>query len=150
MLFKRLILLFLALSLVGCATTKPFDKTADKIDQMSLEMNEKLHSKIGIMTYDDAISKLGQPTKETEGDNVFVVEYIGKFERMILTFDKNTRILKDGNYSSTAGNAIRVVGKSHVASQNAALAGRISNVFSDISKNRRYQQADQRVFVTTE
>jgi len=39
------------------------------------QLNRELSSQIGRMPYDEAISKLGQPDRVTQGDKIFVAEW---------------------------------------------------------------------------
>jgi hypothetical protein len=87
--------------LVSCATSYV------KEDQ---EMAESLDSRIGIMTYDDALEEQGEPSKITEGKNIIVVEWsetktihmdtmsITHSQTLRYTFNKKTLRLKSWNY----------------------------------------------------
>lgn len=41
-----------------------------------MQLRQKMDSQIGKMSYDEALSKLGKPTQVTDGDKVFVAEWL--------------------------------------------------------------------------
>lgn len=101
-------LLLLCSFLCTCATTNSHN-------QRRAQFKVTMDSKIGVLTYDDCLSRLGSPTTVTEGQDIFVATWrqeeseptkvVWLFDRpfikgptsyganLILTFDKSTQLL---------------------------------------------------------
>lgn len=63
---RILFLLLILLIFVACASSRKAQLQ---------EFYKRLDSNIGIMTYDDAIMRWGEPTSTTKGENIFVVTW---------------------------------------------------------------------------
>ena len=101
----RFLIIPIALLMTGCATLMAPTEN---------EIRNNFDSAIGRMSYDEAISSLGQPARMTEGKNVFVSEWVEGNELCQLTFDKQTGLLVSWSYegiTKSPGNFLKEAGR---------------------------------------
>jgi len=118
---RMIIFAMLAILVIGCfgsCITTNITSARDDKDKVA-DWNRVIEQNKNRMTYDEALTKFGQPTSVKEGDRIFIVTWVKNRQSAIsiptdrgtitiprdngsselnLTFDKETRIMINGTY----------------------------------------------------